>query len=86
MEANDGDFHKSLILISVGHKNLVQVNDVFFGLHAVAITLFTIFQIFIYERGDQKLSKICIAMCSAMLASIVVVCFVAVGKATTWYV
>jgi len=32
----------------------VKLNDVFFALHALAITTLTIFQCFIYERGGQK--------------------------------
>ncbi|XP_055885933.1 cystinosin-like isoform X1 [Biomphalaria glabrata] len=34
----------------------VQINDVFFAIHAVAITLVVIIQCFIYERGTQKIS------------------------------
>uniref|UniRef100_A0A2C9JNI0 Cystinosin homolog n=2 Tax=Biomphalaria glabrata TaxID=6526 RepID=A0A2C9JNI0_BIOGL len=34
----------------------VQINDVFFAIHAVAITLVVIIQCFIYERGAQKIS------------------------------
>eukprot|EP00038_Savillea_parva_P025982 m.50521 g.50521 ORF g.50521 m.50521 type:complete len:282 (+) comp7242_c0_seq2:284-1129(+) len=34
----------------------VQLNDVFFAVHAVLLTLVTIVQCFIYERGDQRVS------------------------------
>eukprot|EP00794_Sanderia_malayensis_P007924 gene7924-8779_t len=36
----------------------VAANDVFFTIHAVTLTSVTIFQCFIYERGDQKVSMI----------------------------
>eukprot|EP00039_Didymoeca_costata_P024584 m.10755 g.10755 ORF g.10755 m.10755 type:complete len:404 (-) comp4314_c0_seq2:118-1329(-) len=42
-----------------GSTNPVHPNDVFFTLHAVALTIVTIFQCFIYERGDQKVSLLC---------------------------
>lgn len=35
----------------------VAANDVAFSIHAVVLTAFTLFQIFIYERGNQKFSK-----------------------------
>ncbi|XP_047123413.1 uncharacterized protein LOC100211656 isoform X1 [Hydra vulgaris] len=37
----------------------VQANDVFFSLHAVTLTGVTIIQCIIYERGGQKVSKVC---------------------------
>ncbi|XP_044017724.1 cystinosin homolog isoform X1 [Aphidius gifuensis] len=36
--------------------NPVQLNDIFFSLHAFAATAFTIAQCFIYETGDQRVS------------------------------
>ncbi|KAI5748873.1 hypothetical protein M8J76_002791 [Diaphorina citri] len=38
------------------NSNPVQLNDVFFSIHATIITLLTIFQCLIYERGTQKVS------------------------------
>ena len=40
-----------------GKKNLVQANDVFFALHATFITVLTIVQCFVYERGGQTISR-----------------------------
>lgn len=37
----------------------VQLNDVVFTLHALFITGVTIFQTFIYERGNQKVTMVC---------------------------
>ncbi|EDQ89689.1 uncharacterized protein MONBRDRAFT_8067 [Monosiga brevicollis MX1] len=42
-----------------GKNNQVQASDVFFALHALALTLVTVFQIFIYERGNQRVSLYC---------------------------
>ncbi|KAL1506117.1 hypothetical protein ABEB36_005541 [Hypothenemus hampei] len=38
--------------------NPVQVNDIFFAVHAVILTCVTIVQCIIYDRGDQRLSII----------------------------
>lgn len=37
----------------------VELTDVFFAIHGAAITLVTIYQIFIYERGNQTVSRFC---------------------------
>lgn len=42
--------------------NPVQLNDVIFTLHAIFVTIITIIQCFIYDRGSQKLSKICMVL------------------------
>ncbi|XP_052245156.1 cystinosin-like isoform X2 [Dreissena polymorpha] len=42
--------------------NPVQLNDVIFTLHAIAITIVTIAQCFMYERGGQKVSKVCLLL------------------------
>jgi len=39
--------------------NPVQLNDVIFSIHAVFACVVTIFQCFIYERGNQSVSRIC---------------------------
>ncbi|KAK2366328.1 cystinosin protein [Trifolium repens] len=42
-----------------GHKqmNPVALNDIAFSAHAVLLSAFTLYQIAIYDRGNQKLSK-----------------------------
>ncbi|XP_074294595.1 cystinosin homolog [Silene latifolia] len=40
------------------HMIPVAANDVAFSVHAVLMTLVTLFQIFIYERGSQKISRV----------------------------
>lgn len=62
-----------------GGVNPVQANDVFFTVHAVVLTVITIFQCFIYERGDQKVSLISKVLLSgtwlfAAVALVVTVC------------
>ncbi|KAM3761276.1 hypothetical protein ACB098_01G255700 [Castanea mollissima] len=44
----------------------VAANDVAFSIHAVLLTAITLFQIAIYERGSQKVSKITIGIVSAV--------------------
>lgn len=45
----------------------VEPNDVFFAIHAIALTLVTIIQCFLYERGGQTVSRFCRALLLAML-------------------
>jgi len=48
---------------SNGFKNRsVQINDIAFGVFAVIMTVITIFQICIYERGNQVLNKYHVAV------------------------
>lgn len=64
--------------------NPVQLNDVIFTLHAVFVTLLTIFQCFIYERGGQRVSKISmILVCGAWLF-IIVALVITLFKVITW--
>ncbi|XP_046330208.2 cystinosin-like [Haliotis rufescens] len=64
--------------------NPVQLNDVIFTLHAVFVTLVTIGQCFIYERGGQKVSKICTVLLAGTWLFAFIALFVAVGKKITW--
>ncbi|XP_050401980.1 cystinosin isoform X2 [Patella vulgata] len=64
--------------------NPVQLNDVIFTIHAVFITIITISQCFIYERDDQKISKICKVLVGIAILFSVVTLFVAVGGKITW--
>lgn len=42
-----------------GNTPGVKLNDVLFSLHAAVVTLLLIVQIFIYERGNQRVSILC---------------------------
>uniref|UniRef100_A0A7C8Z647 Cystinosin homolog n=2 Tax=Opuntia streptacantha TaxID=393608 RepID=A0A7C8Z647_OPUST len=55
----------------------VAINDVAFSIHAVALTAFTLFQIFIYERKNQRFSKVSIGIVTAAWLSAAVCVFVA---------
>lgn len=43
----------------------VQANDVFFAIHAVALTAVVLFQIAIYPKGGQKLSRLVMVIIGA---------------------
>ncbi|KAL5717859.1 hypothetical protein ACHQM5_010817 [Ranunculus cassubicifolius] len=55
----------------------VAANDVAFSIHAVLLTAFTLFQVFIYERGTQKVSKISFAITFVAWVSAAICVFVA---------
>ena len=44
-----------------GHRNAVHLNDVFFAVHAALLASLTLIQCFVYERGTQKVSRLCAA-------------------------
>ncbi|XP_052097959.1 cystinosin-like isoform X1 [Mytilus californianus] len=64
--------------------NPVQLNDVIFTIHAVFVTIITIFQCTMYERGGQKLSKVCLLLVTGSWLFILVSLFVTVAKVITW--
>ncbi|XP_031265050.1 cystinosin homolog [Pistacia vera] len=55
----------------------VAANDVAFSIHAVLLTATTLLQVAIYERGVQKVSRISLAIVSAVWLSAAVCFFVA---------
>ena len=52
-----------------GSKVAVHFNDVFFAVHGAAITIFTLVQCFIYDRGNQQISVWCLRGTSAALVA-----------------
>ncbi|XP_066219546.1 cystinosin isoform X2 [Saccopteryx leptura] len=64
--------------------NPVESNDVFFSLHAVALTLVVLVQCFLYERGDQRVSwpTIGFLVLSGLFALVIMV--MAAAGVTTW--
>ncbi|XP_070508513.1 cystinosin-like [Chironomus tepperi] len=54
-------------------QNPVELNDVFFSIHASFLTAFTIFQCFIYERGVQRVSYIAWSLIGIFIVTIIVV-------------
>ncbi|XP_036378368.1 cystinosin [Megalops cyprinoides] len=64
--------------------NPVDANDVFFSLHALVLTLVYVCQCVMYERGEQKVSKIAIALLIIGWMFALVTLFVAVANKITW--
>ncbi|XP_056415163.1 cystinosin [Hyla sarda] len=62
----------------------VDANDVFFSLHAVLLTLVTIIQCCIYERGAQKVSKVAVGVLIIAWLFAFSVLFVAVAGKVSW--
>ncbi|XP_075710507.1 cystinosin isoform X2 [Rhinoderma darwinii] len=62
----------------------VEANDVFFSLHAVLLTLVTIVQCCIYERGAQKVSKVAVGVLIIAWLFAFFVLFVAVAGKVNW--
>ncbi|XP_050230948.1 cystinosin homolog [Mercurialis annua] len=73
---------KNQYLDKYGQKQMipVAVNDVAFSVHAVVLTAITLFQIAIYERGHQKVSKISIAIVGIVWLSAAACFFVALHR------
>jgi len=67
-----------------GKENLVQINDVFFAVHAFAATVVTIAQIIFYEKGGQRVSKVCILLSLCGILSIIIVAIVAAVNKIQW--
>ncbi|KAK9925424.1 hypothetical protein M0R45_033748 [Rubus argutus] len=61
----------------IGEMIPVAANDVAFSIHAVLLTAITLFQIVIYQRGSQKVSKISIGLVAAVWLGAAVSFFVA---------
>jgi len=62
----------------------VEPNDIFFALHAIALTLITIIQCFLYERGEQAISRFCRALLFGMFLFALVTLIVAGAGAMKW--
>jgi len=67
-----------------GNNNLVTPSDVFFAIHALAMTLVIITQICIYERGKQRVSYICLTLSSLTCISIFVTLILAAASVFAW--
>ncbi|XP_029467202.1 cystinosin [Rhinatrema bivittatum] len=62
----------------------VDANDVFFSLHGVLLVLITIIQCCIYERGDQRVSKVAIGLLVVAWIFAFTMLFVAGAGRITW--
>jgi len=63
----------------------VEWNDIFFALHAIVLTLITIIQCFLYERGGQSVSKVCRLLLLGMFLFAVVSLICAGAGAMNWF-
>ncbi|KAK1270507.1 hypothetical protein QJS04_geneDACA004196 [Acorus gramineus] len=61
----------------------VAANDVALSTHAVLMTLFALYQVTIYERGSQKVSKICISI-SAVVWITAIVSVILASQSQSW--
>ncbi|CAM0876547.1 unnamed protein product [Alopecurus aequalis] len=68
-----------------GDKEMIPVaaNDVAFSVHAVTLTAFTLSQVLIYERGNQKVSKVCISI-TAVVWTAAIVCLIVASSKSDW--
>ncbi|CAG4941310.1 unnamed protein product [Parnassius apollo] len=64
--------------------NPVQLNDVFFSLHASFATLITITQCFLYEREDQRVSMTGRSILGGFLAIVIVTAGLGAGGKIEW--
>ncbi|XP_074640765.1 cystinosin homolog isoform X4 [Tubulanus polymorphus] len=64
--------------------NPVQLNDVIFALHAVLLTLITIFQCFIYERHGQRVSRISTVLVCCMWLTIIIGLILSLTNEIKW--
>ncbi|KAJ7527814.1 hypothetical protein O6H91_16G072500 [Diphasiastrum complanatum] len=66
-----------------GQTELIPVapSDVAFSIHAVLLTAFTIYQVFIYERGTQRVSKTCVGITIAAWGAAVISLIIAIPTA-----
>ncbi|CAK6437837.1 unnamed protein product [Pipistrellus nathusii] len=64
--------------------NPVEINDVFFSLHAVALTLVVLVQCLLYECGDQRVSWPVIGFLSLSWLFALVILILAATGVTTW--
>ncbi len=63
----------------------VAANDVVFSIHAVALTSVTIFQCFIYERGNQRVSWPARILVALALLAIAVVFSLSLFEVVSWF-
>ncbi|XP_034946138.1 cystinosin homolog isoform X2 [Chelonus insularis] len=64
--------------------NPVQVNDIFFAIHALCATAFTIGQCFVYETGTQRVSTTARFIHSFFLIFIIVSIFLGIFHVIAW--
>ncbi|XP_072516389.1 cystinosin isoform X2 [Salminus brasiliensis] len=64
--------------------NPVEANDVFFSVHALALTLVYICQCVIYERAGQRVSRVAMCLLAIAWTFAFITLFVTVAQKITW--
>ncbi|CDI97842.1 cystinosin [Echinococcus multilocularis] len=62
----------------------VAINDLFFGLHGLAMVLVLIVQCLFFERGSQRVSKTCITISCLMLLFVLTSTLLAAADVVNW--
>ncbi|XP_051894075.1 cystinosin-like isoform X2 [Pristis pectinata] len=78
------DIKIQFVKCNPGGINPVGASDVFFSLHAVLLTVITICQCFLYERGEQKVSKVATVLLAAIWLFALITLFVTIADKITW--
>lgn len=64
--------------------NPVQANDVFFAIHAVFACIITIIQCKLYQKGSQRVSRICLGILGGIFIFLVISLICSAANALTW--
>ncbi|XP_058982710.1 cystinosin homolog [Musca domestica] len=64
--------------------NPVMLNDVVFSLHAMFATCITIYQCFVYERGEQRISRVATGLLSLFAVFVIISAGLAAGNVIHW--
>lgn len=67
-----------------GHASAVRVNDAFFAVHALILSSLLIVQIGFYPRGNQRVSRVCLAFCLLFVLLVPVPVVLAARGRTPW--
>ncbi|XP_062888867.1 cystinosin-like isoform X1 [Mobula hypostoma] len=78
------DIKNEFLKYNPGGINPVGASDVFFSLHAILLTVLTVCQCFLYERGQQKVSKFATLLLAAIWLFGFITLFVTIAGKITW--
>lgn len=62
----------------------VEINDCVFAIHALFITIVTVLQVACYERGGQKVSRVCIILVIISLVFLAISLGLSLGHVIKW--
>nr|ACO14789.1 Cystinosin homolog [Caligus clemensi] len=64
--------------------NPVKLNDVIFSIHAAIVCFFTIYQCYIYERGNQRVSRVCRVIILGVVLVVAIFVGLSFSSTITW--